>query len=335
MTYFFLLGAIVFFLSLCLTYFILMISFKKNILDFPNDRSLHQKPIPRGGGLAFVILFYVALVFLWIFHFIQLSVFLALLCGIPIACIGYCDDLFGVRARWRALIQVASAMAGLAILGVASSVFYIFAVFVTVWFTNLYNFMDGVDGLAGTQAIFVSAAAGSMLYFLGQVGVAYVCFSLTFSVLGFLVFNWPPAKIFMGDAGSGFLGYLFAMLMWITNNQHALSISTWWILFAVFLSDASFTLIYRLLQKKTWYEAHREHAYQRLVQSGISHRRITLGILCVNVIICLPLAEFSIHLQYPILILYATLIFSGFWLIWFTIIRKRIFLMRVPVNDQS
>lgn len=324
-----------FIFSFLFTYLIRLFSLKNNILDIPNDRSSHKSPTPRGGGLAFVSFFYLGLSFLWLNHFIAQTLFLSLLGGIPIACVGYCDDVFGVKAKWRACVHALSAIWGIAWLGgipflnfgevvIHNPVlFFVLGTFITVWFVNLYNFMDGIDGLAGMEAIFVSGTAGCILLLSGGHAVALICFVLMFSVGGFLVLNWPPAKIFMGDVGSGFIGYVFAMLMWITNNAHQLPFLIWWILLGVFLGDASYTLIHRMIQRKNWRQAHREHAYQRMVQSGLSHKQVTTSILCINLIICLPLALFYLHLQTnSVLVLYTLSILSVFWMAWFLITRK-------------
>ncbi|MCX7121958.1 MAG: glycosyltransferase family 4 protein [Gammaproteobacteria bacterium] len=325
---------ILFALSLLFTYVMRIFALKKNILDKPNQRSLHQIPTPRGGGLAFVVLFYVALVFLTLHHFIETNIFLSLLSGIPIAVVGYCDDLFGVKARLRALVHVLSAIWGMVCLhGVPNLnfgsvrfhspvLFFMLAVFITVWFTNLYNFMDGIDGLAAMEAVFVSAAAGGFLLLDGFQGTALLCFALTFSVLGFLVWNWPPAKIFMGDVGSGFLGYIFAMLMWISNSQHQLSFPTWWILLSVFIADASYTLIHRLIQKKKLGMAHREHAFQRLNQAGLTHKQVTTSVLGINVLLCLPLALFYYYLPMDVIPIFLMGIVVFCWMTWFFIVRK-------------
>jgi len=319
----FLVAFILFFLSLFFTYLIRKFSLKKNILDVPNQRSLHQLPTPRGGGLAFVLTFYLALLLLWLNHFVHVTVFLPLLGGIPIACVGYCDDVFGVKAHWRACVHVFSAAWGFYFLGGASTLFFMFAIFITVWFVNLYNFMDGIDGLAGMEAVFVSSVAGIILFLHGFNGISYVCFALASSVLGFLIFNWPPAKIFMGDVGSGFLGYVFAMLMWITNTQHQLPFPVWWILLSIFILDAGYTLIRRMIQKKKWWLAHREHAYQCLTQSGFSHKKVTLSILFVNVLICVPLADVYLNLHQRIgNLFYLILVLSVFWTAWFYIVKK-------------
>lgn len=317
--------------SYVLTRCIYFYALKKNILDIPNERSSHQLPTPRGGGLAFVFLFYVVLIVLFLNQLISSNIFIALLGGIFIAGIGYCDDLFHVKSHWRALTHLLSAAWGLAWLhGIphlffGSQYFYapvllfILAIIVTVWFINLYNFMDGIDGLASMEAVFVSFAAGCFLFFSGFVDTALICFALTFSVLGFLIVNWPPAKIFMGDIGSGFIGYILAMLMWITNNQHQLAFPIWWILLSLFIADASFTLIYRMIQKKSWLSAHKEHAYQRLTQSGFSHLQVTLGMLFINLFICLPLCFFYLHITRSTIAGLLFLIILSLWLTWFLI----------------
>jgi Fuc2NAc and GlcNAc transferase len=182
--------------------------------------------------------------------------------------------------------------------------------------------MDGIDGLAGTEAVFVSAIAGGILFYAGFYAMAYICFSLTLSVLGFLIFNWPPAKIFMGDVGSGFLGFVFADLMWITHNHHQLSFSVWFILLSIFVVDASCTLIYRIIQKKNWWAAHREHAYQRLVQAGFSHKKITLSVLGVNLLICFSVVTIYFHFNSNVVFAFLMLMLSAFWVMWFFIIWK-------------
>src|SRR3990167_11169556 len=335
MNFFFVSAGLLLILSLLFTYLIRIVSLKKNIVDIPNHRSSHQVSTPRGGGLAFVFLFYAALFLLFQQRFIQHPILLSLLGGIPIACVGYCDDLFGVKAKWRGLIHMLSAIWALAWLGGvplitigavsyhAPMLFFMVATFITVWFVNLYNFMDGIDGLGGMEAVFVSSIAGCILLYGGVYSIAFICLALSVAVAGFLVFNWPPAKIFMGDVGSGFLGFIFADLMWITNNYHQLSFPFWWILLSVFIGDASYTLIYRMIQKKNWKQAHREHAYQRLTQAGVTHKHMTLSIFVINLLICLPAVDIYSHLHNDILmILYFVTIASIFWLAWFFITRQ-------------
>lgn len=332
--------------SFLLTYLIIFLSLKKKILDIPNERSSHTQPTPRGGGLAFIIVFYVSLILLWRDHFIANSLFVALLGGIPVASIGYCDDLFGVKNKWRALIQILSAIWGLVWLkGIPSFyfgimhfhapiLFFVIALIVTVWFINLYNFMDGADGLAGLEAIFVGVSVGGLLFLSGFLGEAYLCGALAFSVLGFLILNWSPAKIFMGDVGSGFLGYIFAILMWSTNNHHQLPSPVWGILFAVFFADASFTLIHRIWQRKRWWSAHREHVYQLMIQHGWTHRQLAFSILLINIMICLPLAITYLYLPKNVICPFL-ISFSGvLWLTWF-LIRKNKYNMASDQHHQD
>lgn len=312
----------IFLLSLFLTSVIRVFSLKKSILDIPNQRSSHQVPVPRGGGLAFVITFYITLILLFFNHFVQPKIFFSLLGGVPIACVGYCDDLFGVKSYWRAIIHLFSAIWGLSFLHEMTPLFFIFATLTTVWFINLYNFMDGIDGLAGMEAVFVGVVSGLILLTQGFHTIAFVSFALAFSVLGFLMLNWSPAKIFMGDVGSGFIGFIFADLMWITNNHHHITFPVWIILLSVFIIDASYTLIYRVIQKKKWWLAHREHAYQKLVQLGFKHKQITLGVFAINVIICIPLA--AIYLRFND-VFYLVIDMGIFSLIWFFIRKKYTF----------
>lgn len=267
---------------------------KKAILDLPNERSSHQQPIPRGGGIVFVGLFYLLLSYLFAVHAIPKFLLMSLLGGLPVAIIGYCDDLYSVKIHWRMLIHIFSATWGIWWLPMPHTLITIFAIFMTVWFINLYNFMDGIDGLAASEAIFVSAVAGIVLLQTDK-GIAILCFGLAFSVLGFLYWNWSPAKIFMGDIASGFLGYFFAILLWSTASIHLLPIFFWIILLAVFLIDATFTLLRRILQRKKWYQAHREHIYQRLVEKGLAHHHMTLLVISINMMVLLPLAFCVIH----------------------------------------
>lgn len=308
---------------------------KKNILDIPNARSSHHAPVPRGGGLVFVVLFYAALVLLFMQHLITKSVLFSLLGGMLVAAVGYCDDMWHVKARWRAVVQMIAAAWGIYWLGgihflyMGSEtlhfpiLFSFLAVITTVWFINLYNFMDGIDGLAGMEAVFVSICAGVILLCDGYLANAFVCFAIALPVLSFLFFNWSPAKIFMGDVGSGFLGFIFADMMWITNNQHQLSLPAWWILLSVFIFDASYTLICRIIQKKQWYLAHREHAYQRLIQSRFSHKQVTTIIFLINILICLPTAVIYLNLNriMPDVILLFTMSIV-FFFSWFMISKK-------------
>jgi Fuc2NAc and GlcNAc transferase len=151
-----------------------------------------------------------------------------------------------------------------------------------VWAINLYNFMDGIDGLAAIEAITAAGAAAVLLAAGGHIGLALAAGLVAASALGFLPWNWPPARIFMGDVGSGLLGYLFGALALAGHNAGALSVAGWLALLGVFVFDATATLLRRLVAGERVSTAHRLHAYQRLVQSGWPHRRVTFGAAAAN-----------------------------------------------------
>ncbi len=300
---------LIFLLSLALTAWLRRYAIRKNILDIPNQRSSHVIPTPRGGGVAIVVSFACALIFLAYHAIIPLNVLCALLGGgLSIAAIGYADDLYKLPTLCRFLGHIAVAawavywLHGFSSLDLGAWHFSLphagvfVAVFAIVWCTNLYNFMDGIDGLAGSEGLFVAIAASAALWLTGEPDTAIMLLFLAASIAGFTYFNWPPAKIFMGDAGSGLLGYLFSVLAVYTANTGKLSIVFWFIVLGIFIGDATFTLLYRMLQGKKWYAAHREHAYQQLIARGASHNKVTLSILTMNVFLVSPLACLTILL---------------------------------------
>ncbi len=159
-----------------------------------------------------------------------------------------------------------------------------------VWLTNLYNFMDGIDGLAGAQALCAALAGGVLLWLSDAQGLVLASLALALSSAGFLAWNWPPAKIFMGDAGSGLLGYSFAVLALASAQSGAMPAWIWLILLAPFVLDATLTLLRRMLRGERWHQAHATHLYQRMVQSGYSHKQVTLAVIILNVALLWGLA---------------------------------------------
>lgn len=160
----------------------------------------------------------------------------------------------------------------------------VLAVIAIVWMINLYNFMDGIDGIAGTEAITISGAAAIFLWVQNS-GLVAVCLLILAAVLGFLIWNWPPAKIFMGDVGSGFLGFVIAVLAIWSENSGAAPLLIWLLLLGVFIVDATVTLVKRMTRGEKLYEAHRSHVYQLAVQAGYSHKQVTLTILLINMML--------------------------------------------------
>jgi len=278
-----------------LTAWIRGFALRKGILDIPNPRSSHVAATPRGGGLAFVIVFLVAaLIFVFLFPSNR-DLWTALLGGgALVSIVGWLDDrrglsswlrlfFYGLAIVWAVYwigglpqLQIGIVTIRLGLLG------YGVAWFVTFTFVNLYNFMDGIDGLAAGEGLVVSAVAGGILAIAGDWELAAVCWVLAAALAGFLRWNWPPAKIFMGDVGSNFLGFVFCILAIASENRGSIPVLVWVILLSVFWVDGVATLTKRLLHRKPPYEAHREHAYQRAVQEGHSHRQVTSTILLVD-----------------------------------------------------
>lgn len=319
---------IIFASSLALTATVRSYAQRHHLLDHPNQRSSHLIPTPRGGGIAIVATFLAALFFLHQQHFIATALFWSLtLGGLVIAAIGACDDFFHLRAKTRVTVQFGVALFALIMLhglpildfgGIQLNLHWIgtlIGIISIVWLTNLYNFMDGIDGLAGTQAIFVCLSAAGILWYLGEFPLAIICVTLAVSCTGFILFNWPPATIFLGDVGSGFLGYTISVIGIYASKYTALSLSFWLILLAIFICDTTFTLIHRVQQKKVWYAAHREHAYQCFILRGATHRQVILAILSLNVCLILPLALLT--LIWPHQAAWTTLLtFFIFYLLW-------------------
>jgi len=303
--------------SYSLTALVRFYTLKKNILDIPNERSSHSIVTPRGGGLAIVATFIISLIFAAAFGMVSVNVATALVGGgLLIAIVGWIDDKNSVSPRLRLVVHFLAAIWALywlggftrmdigfttVELGWAGS---IIAAVGIVWLINLYNFMDGIDGIAGTEAISVALGAGVLLFWIGSIGLAWVCIILALAVGGFLVWNWPPARIFMGDVGSGFLGYVFAVLAIISEKSSSIPLIIWLLLLWVFITDATITLFKRLARGEKLSQPHRTHVYQLAVQVGYSHKQVTLAVLFINIwagITAIAAIKYQIYLLWIIL----------------------------------
>ena len=284
--------------SYSLTALVRFYALKKNILDIPNERSSHSVVTPRGGGLAVAATFIFALLFMAVFEIVSLNVAVALVGGgLMIAAIGWIDDKNSVSPRLRLVVHFLAAIWALYWLGGFTQLDIglttvqlgwagsIIAAVGIVWLINLYNFMDGIDGIAGTEAISVAICASSLLFWSGSQGLAGVCIILALAVGGFLVWNWPPARIFMGDVGSGFLGYVFAVLAIISDKSSSVPLIIWLMLLGVFIADATITLFRRMARGEKLSQPHRTHVYQLAVQAGYSHKQVTLVVLFINIML--------------------------------------------------
>jgi Fuc2NAc and GlcNAc transferase len=293
-------------LSALLTGVARRLALSRGVLDVPNARSSHEAPTPRGGGAAIVLSAVAAWIALGLIGVVQTHIVIALSGGgIAIAAIGLLDDRFRLSARVRLSVHFAAALwalfwlNGLPPIQVGEHVIvlgrggYLLGMLGIVWTLNLFNFMDGIDGIAASEAIFVVCGGILLVLVNGRhshpaIGLAFVA-----ACCGFLLWNWPPARIFMGDVGSGFLGYVIAVLAVIEAHESALALLVWLILGGVFFVDATVTLARRLLRGERLYEAHRTHIYQCLARRWRSHRRVTLAVLAVNVFWLLPMAMFA------------------------------------------
>jgi Fuc2NAc and GlcNAc transferase len=296
-----LLGPISFGASVLFTALVRSYLLRRKILDIPNSRSSHSRPTPRGGGLSIVIVFLGIALWLACRGAVAPNLAAALIWGgLAVAGVGFLDDHSPVPAGVRLLVHFAAAAWALWCLGGVGPlnlgaiswnwgwVGQLPAVVGLVWMINLYNFMDGIDGLAATEGICVSALGGLVIAWSGHGSLAVCVAGLAAACAGFLVWNWPPAKIFMGDVGSGFLGFVFGVLAISSAKHRSWLFWSWVILLSVFIVDATVTLVRRGLSGARWSHAHRSHAYQHAAELWGSHLRVTLTIAAVNVAWLLP-----------------------------------------------
>lgn len=290
-------------LSLILTGGLRRYALSKSLMDIPNARSSHSIPTPRGGGVSIVVAFLLAVVILGWQHLMPVSAVVAILgAGGLVAVIGFMDDHGHIAARWRLLGHFAAAawalfwLGGLAPLNLFGAsinlgvIGHVLAAFYLVWMLNLYNFMDGIDGIASIEAVTTCCGVAVIYGLTGFTDLAWAPLLLAAAVAGFLFWNFPPARIFMGDAGSGFLGVALGVLSLQGAWAEPRFFWAWLILLGVFIVDATLTLIRRLLRGDKVYEAHRSHAYQFASRHFGKHLPVTVGVGLINVLWLFPIA---------------------------------------------
>ena len=241
--------------------------------DIPNDRSLHTLPTPRVGGWGIVPVCVVLLLAL------APALWLIAVGAAGLAAMSQIDDRRGLPARVRFSAHLVAVVALIVVYPAAAPWWLLAGVgFVMVWLTNLYNFMDGADGLAGGMALFGFGAYGAAALTGPNTSpdLAVACAAVAGAALGFLLLNFHPARLFLGDAGSIPLGFLAGALGYWGWRADAWPIWFPALVFAPFIADASVTLLRRLLRGEKFWQAHREHYYQRMVRSGVGHRRTAL-----------------------------------------------------------
>lgn len=278
------------------------------LIDVPNERSSHAMPMPRGGGIAIAVASLAAMGVLAALGIMPTHLFLAIAPGgVAVAAVGLIDDIKPLSARVRLFVHFMAAAWAVVCIGPVGFfdhygpdapalrwLGYAVSTVGVVWFLNMYNFMDGIDGIAASQAVFMSAGMALLGLFSG--GIAYIAAAavvLGAASCGFLVWNWPPAKIFMGDVGSGYLGFAFAVLGLASGAHSVFGPWSCIILAGVFGVDATFTVVRRFARGELVTEAHRTHAFQILAQK-MGHRNVTFSVGLVNLAWVLPCALASV-----------------------------------------
>ena len=295
----------IFFLTVLLTVVIEKVAARLSLIDYPVARSAHLSPKPSGGGIVIIGTFLFCTNFYYFYDHISDHTFYALLGTIPIAAVGLFDDLSRASLRLRLLTQFLAVFWVIFWFeGVPSIDFSLFeianpwalmilGVISVVWLLNLYNFMDGIDAIAATEVLFVNAMSSIFAIQIGDMTLALLSASLFAASAGFLVWNWPPAKLFMGDVGSSSIGFILGVLALASMHSGTLTAWTWLILLGVFVADSGVTLIVRFINKEKWHEGHSCHAYQNAARRWGSHEKVVVWMLIVNLIWLAPLSWLS------------------------------------------
>ncbi|WP_075174706.1 MraY family glycosyltransferase [Acinetobacter indicus] len=321
----FALSIVFFILTLLFTGYMRHYALKKNIIDNPNERSSHSIPTPRGGGVAVVCSYLLALAMLIYSQQLTLQIGLTLMAaGFVIALLGFLDDHGHINSMLRLAVHFLVAIGVVMSLGGFSEVTAfnglqlgfianIIAVLFLVWLLNLYNFMDGINGIASVEAITTVVSMAILYYVVNTTLNSDILWLLAACVFGFLLWNFPKAKIFMGDACSGFLGLTLGILALIALKENLALFCAWIICLGVFVVDATYTLIKRVLSGYKMYDAHRSHSYQILSRKCGSHTPVTLAVAAINLLWLFPIAYMTVtqawaYPEWAVLIAYMPLL---------------------------
>lgn len=290
-------------LSALLTAWVRRLALARGILDSPNERSSHVLPTPQGGGLAIVVVSLAAMIALVWLGLMETRFFYALAGGgAAVALVGHLGDRSRIGILGRLTVHTAAAVWATAWLGGVTEIHWgenviglgylgtLLAVLGIVWALNLFNFMDGIDGLAASQATFMAGAGAALSMLAGASSTPAAGVAVAAASLGFLAWNWPPARIFMGDVGSGYLGFALAVVALAAMRERAVMLPVWLILGGVFFIDATVTLLRRFARCERIYQAHRSHAYQWQARRWNSHLRVTVACWLLNLLWLAPLA---------------------------------------------
>lgn len=288
-----------------------------HLMDTPVARSAHSNPIPVGGGISIALLVLLVVVFYYSAGLIPSNEFAAIMAAAVIAGLGMIDDVRHLDVRWRIPTQfVASCFVVYCLADVPaidfglfifpeSVLLNIFAIFALVWLMNLFNFMDGIDGIAATELVSVNLVSLVIVANSDDI-VTLLSASFAAASAGFLLWNWAPAKIFMGDVGSSFIGFMLGVMAMLSMLHGSMTVWTWVLLLGVFIVDSTLTLVKRYRRGLRWYEGHASHAYQHAARHYKSHAKVTITVVAINLLWLAPLAWLSV--QYPRMGLAITLV---------------------------
>lgn len=304
---------LLFVLSALLTYAMREYAKRAALISHANERSSHSVPTPHGGGVAIALVWFGALSYLFFAGEIEPKLFYALMFGAFLAAVSFLDDIYELSPKLRLGVQALSAFGALYLIGGVDEInlYYftlketfivnLFAFIALMWSINLYNFLDGIDGYAASEAIFLCLAG--YLLFGESLFLVLLC-----SVGGFLLFNWQRASIFMGDVGSTLLGFNVAIFAFYFKSEGG-SLIIWLILFGLFWFDATLTLCRRYKKGEKLTQAHRKHAYQRLVQAGWSHQKVVLYGMGLNALLAalLLIEKRALAFVFALILLYGAM----------------------------
>ena len=279
----------------------------KLFIDVPNDRNIHIKPIPSAGGIAIFFSFFIYLYLLSFFFQEEIKFFtIFFIILLPIMIIGLIDDLKQTKVTIRLFFQLFSASLLIYYFQISQNsnlnfeisqtnlLITLVSILLSMWLMNLYNFMDGIDAYAASESVFVFSSASLIAYLnepSGQMHIILIGFAA--ASFGFLLRNWFPAKIFMGDTGSVSIGCCVAFFIFYSASESVISIYTWLILLSVFISDSTYTLFVRVVTQKNLLKPHLTHGFHILAKKSGSQKEITKYMILVNLFWVLPLALIS------------------------------------------
>ena len=268
------------------------------MIDLPGVRSSHERPTPRGAGLAVAAIgLGITLLAAWAGWLSRPAAIALSGGGALVAGVSWVEDWRGVSWRWRVAAQALAATWALAWLGgfgpldlgdrsvALGPTGGIVALLGIIWGTNFFNFMDGIDGLAGAETVVVGGVGGVLLLAGGEPGLACVALALAGAAAGFLRHNWAPARVFLGDVGSTYLGFTLCTVAVASANRGSVPMIVWGILLGAFVFDATVTLVRRVLDGRSVCEGHREHAFCRAVRAGWSHAQVTLSVVALDLVL--------------------------------------------------